>query len=65
VLATAEILIVNMWETDIGNWHLLLLFFVRRLLICRFGAAGRYTASNYGILKTVFEVNLELFKSQA
>eukprot|EP00742_Colponemidia_sp_Colp-10_P003759 GILJ01004001.1.p1 GENE.GILJ01004001.1~~GILJ01004001.1.p1 ORF type:complete len:863 (-),score=152.33 GILJ01004001.1:158-2686(-) len=25
---------------------------------------GRYTASNYGLLKTVFEVNLELFQQQ-
>lgn len=38
-LALAEVLMVNMWEHDIG----------------------RYTASNYGILKTVFEVNLQLF----
>ncbi len=38
-LAMAEVLIVNMWEHDIG----------------------RYTASNIGILKTVFEVNLQLF----
>ena len=26
---------------------------------------GRYSGSNYGILKTVFEVNLQLFKNQA
>lgn len=38
-LAVAEVLLINMWEHDIG----------------------RYTASNYGILKTVFEVNLQLF----
>lgn len=38
-LAVAEVLIINMWEHDIG----------------------RYTASNYGILKTVFEVDLQLF----
>ena len=38
-LALSEVLIINLWETDIG----------------------RYTASNYGILKTVFEVNLQLF----
>lgn len=24
---------------------------------------GRYTASNFGILKTIFEVNLQLFKT--
>jgi hypothetical protein len=41
-LALCEVLIVNMWYTDIG----------------------RYTASNYGIMKTVFEVNLQLFKAQ-
>lgn len=41
-LALCEILIVNMWEHDIG----------------------RYTASNYGVLKTVFEVNLQIFKAQ-
>jgi len=40
-LAVAEVLLINMWEHDIG----------------------RYTASNYGILKTVFEVNLQLFDS--
>lgn len=39
-LALAEVLIVNMWEHDIG----------------------RYTASNYGILKTILEVNLQLFQ---
>lgn len=41
-LALCEVLIVNMWEHDIG----------------------RYTASNYGVLKTVFEVNMQLFKNQ-
>ncbi|KAJ6228115.1 protein sey1 [Anaeramoeba flamelloides] len=41
-LAIAEILIVNLWETDIG----------------------RYDAANYGLLKTVFEVNLELFTTE-
>jgi len=40
-LAMAEILVINMWENDIG----------------------RYTASNLGILKTIFEVNLQLFKN--
>lgn len=40
-LALAEVLMINMWEHDIG----------------------RYTASNYGILKTVMEVNLSLFQS--
>ena len=39
-VALCEILIVNLWEHDIG----------------------RYTASNFNILKTVFEVNLQLFK---
>ena len=38
-LALSNLLILNMWEHDIG----------------------RYTASNYGILKTIFEVNLTLF----
>ena len=38
-LSLSSLLILNLWETDIG----------------------RYTASNYGILKTVFEVNLSLF----
>ena len=42
-LAVAEVLLINMWEHDIG----------------------RYTASNYGILKTVFEVNLQLFDAEA
>lgn len=41
-LSLCEILIVNLWEHDIG----------------------RYTASNYGVMKTVFEVNLQLFKGQ-
>jgi protein SEY1 len=40
-LALAEVLLINMWEQDIG----------------------RYTGANYGILKTVFEVNLQLFGS--
>jgi len=39
-LALAEVLILNMWEHDIG----------------------RYTASNYGILQTCFEVNLSIFQ---
>lgn len=38
-LALAEILIINLWMTDIG----------------------RYNAANYGLLKTVFELNLQLF----
>jgi len=42
-MAVAELLIINMWEHDIG----------------------RYTASNYGILKTVIEVNLQLFHAAA
>ncbi|KAJ6241989.1 protein sey1 [Anaeramoeba flamelloides] len=41
-MAIAEVLIINIWEADIG----------------------RYQASNYELLKTVFEVNLELFASE-
>jgi hypothetical protein len=41
-LAMADLLIVNMWTTDIGRW----------------------TASNYGVLKTVFEMNLKLFQQE-
>jgi hypothetical protein len=35
----ADVLVINMWTTDIG----------------------RYGASNYGLLKVIFEVNLKLF----
>ena len=35
----ADVLLINMWTTDIG----------------------RYGASNYGLLKVIFEVNLKLF----
>jgi protein SEY1 len=38
-LAIADVLLINMWTTDIG----------------------RYGASNYGLLKVIFEVNLKLF----
>ncbi len=38
-LAITNLLIINMWVTDVG----------------------RYTASNYGVLKTVFEMNFKLF----
>ena len=38
-LAMADVLVINMWTTDIG----------------------RYGASNYGLLKVIFEVNLKLF----
>lgn len=38
-LATSEVLIVNMWETQVGL----------------------YQGANMGLLKTVFEVNLQLF----
>src|ERR1700760_4180216 len=38
-LATSEILLVNMWETQVGLYH----------------------GANMGLLKTVFEVNLQLF----
>ena len=40
-LAITNLLIINMWVTDVG----------------------RYTASNYGVLKTVFEMNFKLFNS--
>jgi hypothetical protein len=38
-LAMSDILLINMWYTDIG----------------------RYTGSNYGLLKVIFECNLKLF----
>lgn len=38
-LAIADVLLINMWTTDIG----------------------RYGASNYGLLKVIFECNLKLF----
>lgn len=38
-LATSEVLIVNLWETQVGL----------------------YQGANMGLLKTVFEVNLQLF----
>ena len=38
-LATSEVLLVNMWETQVGLYH----------------------GANMGLLKTVFEVNLQLF----
>ena len=38
-LAIADVLLINMWTTDIG----------------------RYGASNYGLLRVIFEVNLKLF----
>ena len=38
-LVISDILLINMWATDIG----------------------RHTASNYDILKVIFEVNLKLF----
>lgn len=41
-LALADLLIINMWTSDIG----------------------RYTASNYGVLKIVFEMNLKLFQQE-
>lgn len=41
-LAIADVLLINMWTTDIG----------------------RYGASNYGLLKVIFEVNLKLFDQQ-
>ena len=42
-LAMADVLLINMWTTDIG----------------------RYGASNYGLLKVIFEVNLKLFEQQS
>lgn len=41
-LAMADVLMINMWTSDIG----------------------RYTASNYGVLKVVFEMNLQLFQQE-
>lgn len=41
-LALSEVMIVNMWESDIG----------------------RYNAANLPMLKTVFEVNVQLFQAQ-
>jgi protein SEY1 len=38
-LAIADVLVINLWTTDVG----------------------RYAASNYGLLKVIFEVNLKLF----
>jgi hypothetical protein len=54
-----------------GNPILVLPFLIFFLhLVCRLMlsalssfSSGRYTASNYGILKTIFEVNLQLFKA--
>ncbi len=42
-LAIADVLLINMWTTDVG----------------------RYGASNYGLLKVIFEVNLKLFGQQS
>ena len=42
-LAMADVLLINMWTSDIG----------------------RYTASNYGVLKIVFEQNLKLFQQES
>ena len=42
-LVMADVLIMNMWTSDIG----------------------RYTASNYGVLKIVFEMNLKLFQQES
>jgi len=41
-LALSDVLIINMWSSDVG----------------------RYTASNYGVLKIVFEMNLKLFQQE-
>lgn len=40
-IATSEVLVVNMWETQVGL----------------------YNGANMGLLKTVFEVNLQLFQT--
>lgn len=42
-LAVADVLLINMWTTDIG----------------------RFSASNYGLLKVIFEVNLKLFDQKS
>ena len=42
-LALSEVVMVNMWQNDIG----------------------RYNASSIPLLKTVFEVNLQLFSSES
>ena len=42
-LAIADVLLINMWTSDIG----------------------RYGASNYGLLKVIFEVNLKLFEQHS
>lgn len=42
-LAISDVVLINMWATDIG----------------------RYQASNYGLLKVIFECNLKLFGQQA
>ena len=53
-----------MWENDIGRLRCAARECLVTSLQCsRF--AGRYTASNYGILKTVFEVNLQVFQSDS
>jgi len=42
-LAIADVLLINMWTTDIG----------------------RYGASNLGLLRVIFEVNMKLFNQQS
>jgi len=42
-LSISDVLMINMWTTDIG----------------------RFGASNYGLLKVIFEVNLKLFGQQS
>lgn len=42
-LAMADVLVINMWSSDIG----------------------RHAASNYGLLKVIFEVNLKLFDQKS
>lgn len=42
-LAISDVLLINMWTSDIG----------------------RYSASNYGLLRVIFEVNLKLFDKKS
>lgn len=41
-LALSEVLLINLWTTDVG----------------------RFEGANYGLLKTVFDLNLQLFTKQ-
>lgn len=50
-LAVAEVLIVNMWE------HMVISTIIPKV--------GLYNGANMGLLKTVFEVNLQLFQKDS